>query len=61
MLGLERDRKWIVCLVSSHGRDVDAFRVGEIRLGSTVNVAQQLGYFSDSIGSVVEEKKCVVI
>lgn len=49
MLRAEGDGKWIVGFVLGHGRDGDVFRVGEIGLGTAVDVTEELGYFAYAV------------
>ena len=61
VLGPEGDGERVVGLVLGHGGDGDVFRVGEGGFGTAVDVAEELGDFSDAVGAVVEEEEGVVV
>lgn len=61
VLGLECDWEWVVELVLGHGGEGDVLWVGEVLQRRTVCVTEELGDFSDTIGSVVEEEDLVVV
>ena len=61
VLGLERDGKGVVSLVLCHGSNGDVFRIGEVRFGRAVYVANQLSDFTNSIRTIVEEEEGIVV
>lgn len=61
VLRREGNGEGVVGLVLGHGGDVDVLGVGEVGLGGTVVVTQELGDFTDTVGTVVEEEEGVVI
>lgn len=61
VLGLESNGEWVVKLVLGHSREPDVLWVCEVRLWRTVDVAEELGDFADTIGAVVEEEDLVVV
>lgn len=61
VLGREGNGEGVVGLVLGHGGDVDVLRVREVGLREAVVVTQELGDFTDTVGTVVEEEECVVI
>ena len=58
--GRESDREGVVRLVSGHGSDVDILGVVEIGQRGVVN-SEELSYFTDTVGAVVEEEERIVV
>jgi len=57
----EGNGEGVVSLVLGHGGDVDVLGVGEVGLGGAVVVTQELGDFTDTVGTVIEEEEGIVI
>lgn len=60
VLGLVGNLEGVVSLVLGHGDKVD-LGIGEIGPGRSVDVSEELGDLSDTVGSVVEEEDVVAI
>ena len=61
MLRGEGNWEWVVGLVLGHGGEVDVFGIGEVWLRGTVDISEKLGYFSNTVGAIVEEEQSIVI
>lgn len=57
----ESNIEGVVSLVLGHGGEGDVLGVGEVGARGAVMVAQQLGDFTDTIRTVVEEEESIVI
>ena len=60
VLGLEGNVEGVGDVVLGHCCNGDVFRVGEVRFGGAVDVAEELGDFADAVGAVVEEEEGVI-
>lgn len=60
-LGLESNRKGVIALVAGHGHQLGELGVGEVGQDGLVNIAEELGDLSDTVGSVVEEEDGIVV
>jgi len=61
VLGLEGDGEGVGGVVGGHCCEGDVFGVGEGGFGAAVDRAEELGYFADAVGAVVEEEECIVV
>ena len=61
MLGTKSYGEGVIGFVLGHCRYVDVFRVGEVWFWGAVNVAEELGYFTDAVRAIVEEEEGVVV
>ena len=61
VLGSEGDGEGVVGFVLGHCRYADVLWVGEVGLRGAVDVAEELGYFADAVGAVIEEEEGVVV
>lgn len=57
----ESKRECVVGLILGHSGDVDVLRVREVGLRGAVVVTEQLGDFTNTVRSVVEEEKGVIV
>jgi hypothetical protein len=60
---LRREGNWVreFHIVLGHSREGDVFGVGEVGCGRPVEVTQQLGELSDSVGAVVEGEDSITV
>ena len=57
----EGDGEGVFGVVGRHGGEGHVFRVREVGFGRAVNVAKELGDFTDAVGAVVKEEEGVVV
>ena len=60
-LGFEGDVEGVFRIVRRHSSKVGVLWVGEIGLGGTVDIAQELGDLANTVRTVVEEEYCVIV
>lgn len=61
VLGWESNGEGVVRLVLGHGCDLDVLGVREVGFRRAVVITQQLGDFTNTIGTVVEEEKSIIV